>query len=255
MTDGQVTPAGDQVVEPTVVTEPSLGWRAGLPDEFKEHDWAKTHGKVGDFFKDALQVKTEHDSLKTKLDGAIFKPGEKATEAEVAEYRKALGIPEKADDYEFPAGEGVAHDEKMIGWARGVFHQAGLSKEQGMAISQAWDGFVQGMANERAEAAQAGFKEAESKLKTEWGSAYDTNLEITRRAYAKLGEKVPGLGAFLSETVVGDKTVGNHPVMIAAFHLLGQAMGEDTSPPGGGSSDGAIKEQFVYDKSPAPPGK
>jgi hypothetical protein len=225
MTDqvnGQVTgntgdQGGDQGGGDNNQQSQSLGWRAALSDEFKEHEYVKQFENPTAFVKDALVNKD-------KLSKAIFKPGKGASDEEMASYRKAMGIPDKPDDYEFPQTEGVKHDEKMVQWARGIFHQAGLDKEQAGLIAQAWDGFVKGL-TEADEAAQTeAVKEAEKQLKEEWGDKYDQNLEYTKRGWKKFSNE--DFDKFVDET-----GIGNHPALIRFIFAVGQAMGEDFSPP------------------------
>jgi len=216
----------DQVIEGTqnqdqTVTDQnlSLGWRAALPDHLKEHDYVKTFTKPGDFVKSALDIKTEHEGLKAKLEGAIFKPGENATPEEKAAFQKALGVPDKPADYEFPKAEGVEHDEKMLTWARDVFHKAGLNKEQAAQISQQWDEFIKGIEQGMQESETNALKEVETKLKEEWKADYDKNFELSTRAFKKFA------GTELSEFKA-------HPTLVKAFFEVGKAMGEDFSPAG-----------------------
>jgi len=163
----------------------------------------------------------------------FFKPGENATPEEQAAYHKALGVPESADGYEFPKGEGVEHDDKMIGWAKETFKSANLSVEQGAAISQAWDGFMQGMEQAQKEAEEQGVKDADEALKTEWKSDYDKNIAETQRGYQAFEKVVPGFAEFLARTTDGGMSVGNNPMMLKAFHAIGQAIGDDFSVPSG----------------------
>ncbi len=203
----------------------SLGWRAALPDEFKEHEYVKTFTKPGDFVRDALGIKTAHDEMKTKMEGAIFKPGKDATAEEQAAYRSAMGIPDTPDGYEFPKGEGVEHDEKTVNWAKDIFHKAALSKDQASTISQAWDGFIQGINKSLQEAEDNALQEVETALKTEWGPDYDKNFELSKRAFKKFAN------AELSDFKAD-------PILVRAFYEVGKAMGEDsslTAHPGGGS--------------------
>jgi hypothetical protein len=242
MDGDQVNQAGDQ----DQGTQDSLGWRAALSDEFKEHEFVKTFTKPTDFVKSALEIKTERDSLKTKLGEAIFKPGENAKPEEIAAYRKALGVPESPDEYEFPKGEDVEHDENMISWAKGLFHKVGLTKEQGSVISQSWDGFIKGLVEAENAEAEKAKSEAETKLKGEWGADYTKNVELTRRAYKHFGGDE--FAAFLDES-----GMGNNAALIKVFYAVGKAMGEDWSPQGQQQRATAPKEGIIYDKSPAPP--
>jgi hypothetical protein len=224
----------------------SLGWRAALPDEFKNHDLVKNYTKPGDFVKDAVGFKTELDSAKTQLESAIFKPGDNATDEEKNAFYKALGVPEKPADYEFDKTEGLDNDPKMIDWARGVFKQANLTKEQGKLISTAWNGFVKGIQEQTAEAEKAetqkvetARQEAETKLKTEWGAEFDKNIEFTKRGFKKFSDEE--FDAFVDRT-----GIGNDPLFIKMIFKMGKAMGEDWSPRGSDSLNKPKSSGFQY---------
>jgi hypothetical protein len=224
----QVNPSGNQ--DQQVNQDQSLGWRAALPNEFKEHEFVKTFQKPGDFVKSALEIKTERDSLKTKVDGAIFKPGEKATDAEVSAYHKAIGVPEKPTDYEFPKAQGMEHDPKMIEWAQKTFHAAHLPKESAAVISQAWDGFIQGMAKAEVDARKKATDEATATLKKELGADFDKSIELTRRLLSEKATKE-------ELKHLEDTGLGNDPMLIRLIVKLAKATGQDSAlggnPPAG----------------------
>lgn len=239
------------------------GWVAALPDELKGNDWIKGFQKPGDFAKSALDLKTKSETLETRMQGAIFKPGKDAKPEEVAAYRQALGVPDSPDKYDFPKAEGVEHNEQMTTWARGVFHKYGVPQEAAAGITQEWDSFMQAMgasmqeANDAA-AAQA-VKTAEEALRTEWKQDFDKNLELTKRGYAAFDKLVPGFTELLQsvESAKGVK-LGNDPRMSKMFKVIGDAISDDGSFPGfkapsgnaqGGPGDGLAS---MY-KVPNPP--
>lgn len=234
------------------------GWISALPDEFKTNDYVKGFEKPGDFVAAALALKAEHEGLKPRLEKAIFKPGEDATDEQRAAYYKALGVPESADGYEFPKGEGIEHDEKMIGWAKETFKAANLNTEQASTISKAWDGFMQGMAEAQKTAEAEGIKTADDALKAEWKSDYDKNIAETQRGYQAFEKTVPGFAEFLSMETTAGIAVGNHPMMLKVFHTIGQAIGDDmslASLPRGEKKESKPGLQGIYTNSPAPPTK
>lgn len=208
----------------------TLGWRSALSDEFKDHDYVKTFEKPTDFVKAALEIKTEREELETKMKDAIFKPGKGATDEELTAYRKAMGIPENPNDYEFPETEGVEHDDEMKEWAGKTFFEAGLSKEQGALISQAWDQLVMGITEAEKEQMLEGIKTAETELREQWAGDYDGNFELAERAYKFFEGKIDGFKEFLEAETSNGKSLGNHPAMIQTFYVIGKAMGEDISP-------------------------
>ncbi len=231
------------------------GWIAALPDEQKGNEYVKGFQKPGDFVDAALKLKTEHEALKPKLDNAIFKPGENATDEEKMAFNKALGVPDSAEGYEFPKGEGVEHDERMINWAKDTFKSADLSVKQGAIVSQAWDGFMQGMEQAKQEADEQAVKDADTTLKTEWKSDYDKNIAETQRGYQAFEKVVPGFTEFLAQSTDGGARVGDHPMMLKAFHAIGKAIGDDFSFPGGNprKETGESKGFASIYKTPNPP--
>jgi hypothetical protein len=216
---------GESNPEPSADTP--AGWISGLPNELKEHEGVKGFKTVGEFAQDAVQVKADHADLKTKMEGAIFKPGEDATEEDKTAFRTALGVPETAEGYKFSAGEGVEHSKDMTTWFAQEALKAGLTAEQADSVVQSWDGLAKAQNEANVKAVEAAKSEATDTLKKEWGADYDKNVEFTRRGFDHflgVDEETKG---FLDK---GGK--GNHPLLIKLFHKVGVAMGEDWSPPG-----------------------
>lgn len=224
-----------------------LGWRAGLPDDLKENEVFTAHKTVGELGKAHLEVLGKAKDFEGKLKGAIFKPGDNASSEEVAAFRKGIGVPDKAEDYVFSEVEGVKNSPETIQWARGVFHKAGLNKDQAGIIGSSWNDFVKQMG----EAQDKSLKEAEEaavkKAKEELGG---------EEGYKNASELVTRL---LKETAtegelqhLQDSGVGNDPVVVRLIFNMAKKTGEDLSPKGK-SKGGSGKKGFIYDKSPAPP--
>lgn len=214
-------------------------WIAQLSDDLKENeaftsyeslsDFAKAHldtvGKVTDLDGKRKDAEGKVTDLEGRLANSIPKLSDKATDEEKLAFYTALGVPQKSDEYEFPKGEGVEHDENMIAWARDIFHKAHLTKDQGAFISQAWDGFIQGMLKAETEADEKAKNEAEATLKSDWGADYDKNVEFIKRGWKKFSDTE--FDAFCE-----DSGIGNHPTFIKFIFNVGKAMGEDFSPSG-----------------------
>jgi hypothetical protein len=224
----------------------SLGWRSALPDEFKEHEFVKTFTKPGDFVKSALEIKTEHETLKTKMGNAIFKPDDKATPEQREEYYRSLGKPEKPTEYELPVSEGMERSPELTNWAQKAFHTANLNKDQAKAISTAWDSFIQEFGKANQAAVIKAKTEAETKVKAELGAEYPVAVELTKRFLTKYAK--PEELAFLDES-----GMGNHPTLIRMVVDFAKKTGEDVSLQSSLPRGEKPKEGFVYNKSPAPP--
>jgi hypothetical protein len=221
MADDQVTPPGNQD------QNSNLGWRSALPDEFKEHEFVKTFQKPGDFVKTAIEIKADRDALKSKVENSIPKLAADSTDEEKAVYYQSLGRPEKADGYEFDGG---TLDEKTAKWARDAFFAAGLSKDQGKAISASWNGFVKQMVDADVAQRTEERTKAETQLKSELGDKYDGSIELVRRVWKK--HTSAEFDSFVNET-----KIGNDPRMIRFMLAIAKATGEDTSPAGSPSHE------------------
>lgn len=230
-----VTPQGNQ-------DPPALGWRAALPDEYKEHEFVKTFQKPGDFVKTAIEIKADRDSLKTKLENSIPKLAADAKPEEQEAYYKALGRPDKPEGYEL---DGDHQDEKTVAWARNAFHKAGLNGTQAKTLSAEWNGFIASMVAAETETRQKEREAADAKLKTELGDRYDGSIEGVRRAWKKFTDTE--FDAFVNET-----KIGNDPRLIRFMLKVSKAIGEDTSPAGSPPKGKDAVKGIVYDKSPDP---
>lgn len=226
MPEGQVNQTGDQG-DQDFNNSDSLGWRAALPDEFKEHEYVKTFQKPGDFVKASLGIKTDYDALKSKMDRAIFKPGDKATPEEISAYRKSMGVPEKPEEYEFPEGENLKNEPEMIDWFRGVALKSGLSKEQAKGISLEWNAFVQGMVAEEERLSQEAKKEAEQNFRKQFKTEdeYKSGRELAKRFWNRITNTD-------FDKVYEEAEAWQTPLFMSFIFNVAKAVGEDFTPQG-----------------------
>lgn len=235
-------------------------WLAQLPEDLKANeaftsfetlgDFGKAHietlGKVKDLDGKAKDLEGKVTDLTGKLANTIPKLSEKSTDEEKAAYYKAVGRPDKAEQYEFPKTDGVEHDPKMISFAQGAFHKAGLSKEQAGIIAGAWNGFVAGLAHADKEARDKAKGDAEKALKTELGGEekYKEAVALAGRVWKKFSNSE--FDAFCNET-----KIGNDARLIRFVIAAAKLTGEDTSPQGSNREGGGTKKPgLVYDKTP-----
>ena len=249
---GTGAPTGEQGQGGAGGGQENLGWRAALPDEYKEHELVKAHTKPGDFVKWAVGVKTEADGLKTRLASVPVKPGEGAKPEEILAYRKAVGIPEKATEYVLPEVAGRQNNPQMVTWAQTVFHKHGLTADQAKGIGGEWNQFIQAMEASEEKSAKEQRDAAEGVLKKELGSdeKYKEGVELVARFLKE--SATPEELQFLQETQVGGGKLGNHPTLVRMVLRFAKKTGEDNSPAGSGGG-GPQTEGMVYDKSPVPP--
>jgi len=235
-------------------------WIAQLSDDLKEHeaftsfetlsDFAKAHidtlGKVSNLEGEKSTLEGKATDLEGKLANSIPKLGESATDEEKAAYRKAMGIPEKPEEYEFPAIEGQENDANMVAWAQRVFFEANLPKETAAYIGKQWNTFLAGLIQAEEEANEKARTDAETALKTKWGTDFDKNVEFIKRGWKKFANSE-------FDEWTAKHGVGHDDVLMEFLLSVGKAMGEDFSPQGTPLKGDQVKEGIIYDKSPTPP--
>jgi hypothetical protein len=248
-----------QVTETDQGGKESLGWRAALPDEFKEHGWVKTFSKPGDFVKDAIAVKTDRDSLKTKLDNSIPKLLADASDQEKDVYYLSIGRPEKAEQYEFPDFNGRKNDPEFVKAASEQFFKTGVPKNMVTDIVNWYNGYMDLVEKKIQEKYTKERSDADAKLKADLGDKYDASIQLLTRLWEKhVGKDMP-FNQWLNRPRKEGELLGNDPFLIRYMLEVAKLTGEDISPPGspprGKPKEGKPGEFLTYDKSPPPPNK
>jgi hypothetical protein len=136
-----------------------------------------------------------------------------------------LGRPAKAEEYQLPVPEG--DDGEFAKTAAEWMHKAGLTKTQAQALAKLNNEYAAGLRTKAAEAQAAKVAAENATLKTEWGAAYDKNLNIARGAARELG--IDGATIDALEKSMGFAGVIRH------LHSLGSKIGEDKFVSGSGS--------------------
>lgn len=233
--------------EGTTPTPESLGWRAGLPDDLKQNEAFLPFKTVGDFGKDYLAVKSKAADLEKKIGDYVPKLPDNASDEDRNLYFDALGRPKTATDYEFD-GEDKNAPEWTNHWKQ-QFHSLGLTKTQAKTLSTAWNKQMQAMVDAHNTSIKNEMTAAETKLRSELGDKYDTNVELAKRMWTKYGE-----GEFDKAFANGNSAYRATTIrMLLKFASL---TGEDRSPQGGTGPGAGKQVSFIaYDKSPAPPKK
>lgn len=137
-----------------------------------------------------------------------------------------IGRPETPEGYDF--GE----DEGKLDFFRNATHQIGLTQDQAASMLQLYAA-VEGEQNKASTKANADFAvNSQINLKREWGTNYDSKIDMAQRAFAQFSSKE--FSQLMDET-----GLGNHPELLKAFSKVGEMMGEDHLVVGGGRG-GAI---------------
>lgn len=173
----------------------------------------------------------------------IALPGENASAEEIAAFNKALGVPDKAEDY------GITFKDEA---AAALFkknledlHKAGVPKRQAQSLIKSWTEEIEA---KKAEIAQK-YENSEKELSAEWKEQKDANKAKALKAAALLGFNKETLAAF--EQIAGPKETWTR------FYNLSLKMDDGTIKGGGAAAPNysdkgqALKKLSELIKDPA----
>ena len=118
-----------------------------------------------------------------KVDGVIV-PNEASSPEEVAEFQRAIGVPASATEYDLRMEnlpEGLDWNDSLAGEWGGVFHEAGLTQDQALKLSQAYSEITSKQLEEAngimGDQAESVMLEQQASLQKQWGREYDKNIQ------------------------------------------------------------------------------
>jgi len=163
-------------------TAPAQDWRASLaPDLRSDQTLAKYQGV------DALAK--AHIELQRTIGGRVKVPGENAAPEEVAQFRKALGVPEAPDGYQLAMPEGFPADRwDKDGEAefRKIAHAHGITPRAAQELMTSYAA--------RQSAAYKAIDDARAatvdNLKRDWGDKFDAQQALADQAIEAHARKV-----------------------------------------------------------------
>jgi len=221
----------------------SLGWRAGLPDEYKNHEAFTGFKTVGELAKSHLETSAKAKELETSLGEMIPKLPDDATQEERDVYYESLGRPEKFEDYEFE-GEDKNAPEWTNGWKQDLFN-LGVSKDTAKSLSGLMNSRIQAMVESHNAQIQKEISTASDKLKTEWGEKYDTNLELVKRGWKRDADSE------FDQAFSGETSANRFAILRTLFKLYSKT-GEDSSQPGSSQRQQSLNDtRGFYSDMPA----
>ena len=226
-------------------------WLDSLPDAHKQNPAFMA-------YKEPAAAWDKFDALLKAEGKAVVIPGEKATDAERAEFYTKLGRPETADKYSItkPADlpEGIQYSPDVEKAFKQIAYESGLSDGQAGKIYGWYYGLAKAGHVQQAKAEKDATDAAVNALKDEWkGDAFKTNTELAARAFKKFGGETPEVAKFIEETKVNGLPLGNHPMFLKVFAAIGKVISEDSMNVGdrGGAGGETSDEEKAKARFPA----
>ena len=132
------------------------------------------------------------EQLLGKKAHAVLVPNEKSTPEEIAEFRKAIGVPESADEYvkalkpeQLPAG--VNFDESMAKAASAIAHKHNVPPAAMRELAALQVGQVQAIMQAGEQMAVAEVESARAELKQQYGDEYGEKIQLASRVAKTFG--------------------------------------------------------------------
>ncbi|MFH1230565.1 MAG: hypothetical protein V1709_03620 [Planctomycetota bacterium] len=206
--------------DPIKASQSQTDWRESLPPELKSEKTFEKFKDVSGLAKSYIEAeKTVSRALNAK---GIIVPGEKSTPAEWDAYYKALGRPDKPDDYKLEKPtlpEGMAYDENKAKAFAQVAHKEGLTTKQLTALHNSWNEMVKTDFEAQIKAGKDFLDQSTVTMKKEWDKDFDSNL-------AKADAAIERIFGDEFKKVLKDTGLANHPVVIRGMFKAAQAIGE-----------------------------
>jgi hypothetical protein len=237
--DGEGKPDGpkDETVE-------KLRWRSELPEQWREHEFFTPYQTKKDFWKGHFDIATRVKELDGKLATAIPKLSETATDEDKAAFYKAIGRPDKPEEYELTKPEvpdGLQLDPGLENWYRTTAHSLGLSKAQAKGLYESYNKVLVETFQAHAQIREKALNDGKDAIKKEWGNEYDNNVKRVQLAQEKL---MAGDGTF--KQWLTDHNAENDPALLRMFLHVSKAISDDTAPPASPMGGGPVRAGMTY---------
>jgi hypothetical protein len=194
------------------------GWLDQLGDDLRpaHHTLAK--------YRDVQSLAKSHFELQQLLgrkSTAVNVPGERSTREEIAAFRKAVGAPERAEDYQLKPGklpEGMEWDEETMKGYAAIAHKYHVPEAAMRELTNRFLAGEQARGEIAQEMAIAELERGRESLKMAWRGDYDRNIGLAVQA-AKVVGLDPGSPGLRDPEVV--KALTRFASMMSEDKLVG----------------------------------
>lgn len=195
-------------------------WYSGIQSP-EVRTWAEAKG-----FKDPLAVAESAYNLEKligfdKAGKTVVLPDENSSPETRQAFLQKLGVPEKADGYKLPVPEGQsdAFAKEAANW----FHEQGIPAKAAEGLTQKFNEYATAQQAAQQQAFVAKSEQEFTGLKTEWGQAFDQNLELGKRAAQQF---IPGTPEERAATLQAlEQSLGTGK-LLKLMANIGQGLGE-----------------------------
>jgi F0F1-type ATP synthase membrane subunit b/b' len=199
-------------------TKDAPSWKDSLPEDLRSDPSLAVIHDVPSLAKSFVNAQKLIGKNKIALPDAKF-----ATDEDWAPVYKALGLPEKLDDYKLEVKEDAGLDGDFIKNFRENAHKSGILPKQAQKLIDWYSEAAKAYTENMKKQVETAREEAFGKLKKEWGDAYPKHEEaatVAVRDFATPEE----LAYMEARGFTGD------PVLLSVFSKIGLTYKEDQIP-------------------------
>ena len=190
--------------------------------------WAESHTDDKSWAKSAVHMRTSFDNRVP-----IPKPDDKPEK--INEFWEKVGKPKEPKEYAFDWGkteDGKPRelDDEEAGFFEGFkehsfkVHKTKAQFEEDLKFYNDFQAKQEAAFQAKIGRAQ---KEAEARLKQDWGPDFDDNLAFAEEAGAAFADNPDEWAAFVNTPMTNGMRVGDHPTMLRMMAKIGRANAED----------------------------
>lgn len=221
-------------------------WTQRLPDDIRDGEETAVLKKYGNVTDLARGYVNAQRLLGKK---GVVVPDDKSTPEQIAEFRKALDVPEKPEEYQIKPEnipEGLQWNDDLAKGFLEIAHKHNAPKRLMKELAQKFQDMESARVQAGWEMAQAEkrqrYEEGVRTLQNAWGGEMPKQIELVQRAAAKYGAPVDTFGW-------GD------PAIVKLIANMARSMSEDTfvSPNGSGPTRGPRETALDIIQNPENP--
>ena len=216
-------PAGDPPDPTKLPVMPQ--WAGNLPDEITATETARNillqHKDDGQNIEVPIKLVGSYIEAKRAVSGMVNIPGDSATAEQKAAFNKKMGVPDKADGYEFkvPDGspDGMFSDDAMTAF-RSDAHELGVPKAKAEELFSRFAGRQVEAYNGAMTTQNQNDQTQLDALKKELGADFDSTLALANKAVAYANPEM--------FKIVEEKGLLNNVSVVRGFAKMGKDLGE-----------------------------
>jgi hypothetical protein len=200
----------------TETPEVNVDWKQGIPEDIRADKSLESIKDIGSLAKSYIHSQRLVGSDKIPV------PNKHATDEDWNAVYEKLGRPKTPGEYKYDIPENANVDKASLNNFSDQAHKLGLLPTQANGMVKFYNEMVSQGIKDADTKALVSRENSTKEMKQEWGQAYDSKLSKAATLAKSIVDK-----QLLAAPMADGTMLGDHPLMIRAFAMLADKMGED----------------------------